>query len=709
MKLVAKLTQRTDSARGAIQEAAARKTAATETLEEAWQRILSMKNSEPDQKRLLAVREAMLVGKIGRDPAAAKKRFSKAEALRLYQELALLERDAKIAELVANMPSNFVLVTNEQQLREIVDVPYVLLNNAEIAVDVETTGVDVYIDQIVGVSLTLPHQDKHYYIPFEPTQDARALPAEALQLLKPLMEAEQIGKVLHNALFDRAMFERHGIALKSIVWDTMTAQHCLQENEPSFALKNLATKYLGEPADTFAELFGKEAKFETIPLDVALAYAAKDTQLTWKLYQFQKMHMARFPEILDYYKRVEVPLLAAVYDMERTGFLIDVDYAKQYGDEMAKRIESMRVDLMAQLGDININSGQQLQPVLERLTGEKLPNLDAKQTLKPLAKKHKVIADLLEYREQAKLYSTYISVLPEKVHPITNRLHARFNVIGTKTGRFSSGGNGVNLQNQPYEARKLFKAPPGFVIIGADWSQQEVRCAAYFTQEPVLLSAYAEGRDVYTSLASEFYGLPPEQCGDGTKERKAMKVAVLAALYGTGPSTMAQQLGCSTKEAREFIDEFFRKMPRVKKWIDDTKAFARKNGFVYMDRKQRKRRLPDAKKRGNSYDNDVQRALRQGPNAVIQGTSAIQSKTTIVAAHDFCRRKGWRLWCTVHDELLVLAPEDFTREDLAEFERVMVDSYVFGNVPNKTDIEIMKRWGEGESVEAWFAARAADA
>lgn len=685
--------------RQALQAAAERVKSATETIDEAWARILVMKNSDADQRKLYEVKRAMESGYIGREPENASKRFSKAEALRLHTVLAEQQKERKLADLVANTPSNYVLVTEVDALERLVEL---VLNEPIIAVDTETTGLDVYVDVIVGVSLTLPTIDRHYYIPFKPTVDDRALDIEYLQLLKPLMESDKIAKVLHNALYDIAMFERHNITLNNVVWDTMTAMHLLNENEPSYALKNLATKYLKAPSDTFEDLFGRDAKFVDVPLDIALVYAAKDTHLTWKLYEFQLAHLSKMPSVLDYYRRVEVPLMYAVYAMERTGFVIDTDYAESYGKEMKAEIDKLERELSSELNVENINSNQQLKPALEQAIGEALPNLDAKKTLKPLKKKHSIIAKLLRYRELAKLYSTYISVLPEKIHPVTGRLHARFNANGTVTGRFSSGGNGVNLQNQPKDARKLFKAPPGYVIIGADWSQQEVRCAAYFTQEPTLLEAYASGKDVYASLASEFYGKPYEECGDGTPERKAMKVVVLAVMYGMGPGALSDMLDISMDEAKSFMAEFFRKMPNIERWINEAKDFAKKNGFVWMDKQQRKRRLPEAKRKTRGYDPEVSRALRQGPNAIIQGTSAIQSKTTIIEAHNFVKRKGWALWCTVHDELLVLAPEDFTREDLAEFEEIMLNSYVFGNVPNKTDIEIMTTWGSGIKPDEWF-------
>lgn len=687
----------------ALSEAVGRKVKATESLADAWVRILAMKNSETDAVKLREVKRAMDAGAIGRDVSSAGKRFSKAEAMRLYTVLAESQREQKLADLVANTPANYVLLLDDEAIRKVVNVPYNAMNNPVIAVDTETTGLDVFVDVIVGVSITLPSSDTHYYIPFKPTKDDRALPIEKLELLRTLIESEVIGKVLHNAIFDINMFKRHDIELNGLAWDTQTAMHLLNENEPSYALKNLATRYLGEPSDTFAELFGKNAKFADVPLDIALVYAAKDTDLTWRLYKFQLAHMEKMPNVLRYYQTVEVPLLYAIVDMERTGFVIDTKYAKEYGAEMVADISRIEKSILTQVGDINLNSGQQLKPELERLIGVKLENLDAKKTLKPLKNKYPIIAELLHYKELTKLYSTYISVLPEKIHPVTNRLHARFNPMGTVTGRFSSGGNGVNLQNQPKDARKLFIAPEGYVIIGGDWSQQEVRCAAHFTQEPTLLTAYAEGKDVYTSMASDFYGKPYEECGDGTIERKAMKVIVLAVMYGMGPGALASSLDISDKEAKAFMADFFEKMPNVKRWIDETQEYARKNGYVWMDGEKRKRRLPDAKKAGRGYHPEAARAMRQAPNAVIQGTSAIQTKATIIALHELCKRKEWRLWATVHDEMLLLVPSDISREDIGEFRDVMVNTYKFGNVVNKTDIELATVWGEGVSVDKWFA------
>jgi DNA polymerase I len=679
-----------------VQAAVKRKQAATETMEEAWARILAMKNSDTDRQRLLEVKRAMESGKIGRSPADAGKRFSKAEALRLWRQLAELERERKIAELVAKTPKNYRLITNEAQFESLLEA---LKNEPMIALDTETTGVDVYEDKIVGISLTLPRADLHVYIPIRHDQGEQLAPEYVLDGLKPILEDESIGKVLHNAKFDLHMFLSAGIKVRGLKADTMVIMHILNENEESFALKNLATKYLGEPSDTYEQLFGK-APFNTIPLEVALVYAAKDTDITWRLYQFQLKHLGRLPKLKRLYEEVEHPIIDVSIEMERAGFVLDVDYAKKLSAELHAELKEIEKGLREHFGDINFNSPVQLSAKFfdELKLDRKLPkgtkrSTDVK-TLKLLAPHHEGIKLLLEYREKVKLLSTYIDALPQQVKP-DGKIHGQFNQSGTVTGRFSS--NSPNLQNIPKYAQKLFVAPPGYVILNGDFSQQEPRLLAHFTGEEVLVSAYREGKDLYSTAASELFGLPIEECGDGSKWRKMMKTAILAVMYGTSAKTLAGQLDISESEAEEFIKEFYKRYPKVKAWIDGNIAFARKHGYVEM-LYGRKRRLPGI----NSKDKwERLRAERQCTNAIIQGSAAIQTKLTMIELQKLCRRKGWTMAFCVHDDLAVYANRDLTLEDVKEFESVLLNTVKL-RVPNKSDIEISLRWGEGKTVKEWF-------
>lgn len=735
-----RLVEPSSEGRAKAKEAETRKKAAVETIEDAWVRIFGMKNiSATDLARLKAVQSAMQEGLLGREEGA-KGKFSKAEALRLYKVLAEMQREQKLSEMVANTPENYVLVTDIQELRKLVGRA---LYEPEIAVDTETTGLDVYVDVIVGVSLTLPNEGgpegKHYYIPFKPTQADEALPSEAIQELKPLIETDTVGKVFHNALFDMAMFRRHGLTLRGLLWDTQTAMHVLNENEPSYRLKDLAPKYLGVQGDTFGELFGNDAQFSEIPLDIALVYAAKDTHLTWDFYQYQKHHLQKMPEMYEYYTTVEVPLLYVILDMEDNGYVLDLEFAKAFGQKLHAEANDLHARLMMLLtphfdGDIaelNLNSGAQLKPVLSKAIGKELPNLDAKKTLKPLRSKHEVIDVLMEYRRLVKLSGTYIDTLPTKQHPVTKRWHSRFNTGGTVTGRFSSGkdeeakdSNQFNVQNQPEEARKMFVAPPGKVLVGADFKSQEIRCVAYLSGEPSLIKAFKENKDPYANLAVAFTGLPYEQVnknpdGSDTVWRKKMKVAWLAWLYGASDQAIGEWLGTTKDEAGKFMTELKATLPMLSSWLDGNREFAIKHGFVWMDGKKRKRRLPDAKlkrkqipygkyfdpkfEEARKHNGKIGGALRQATNARVQGSSAIQTKVTMIRAHELCLTKpGWKLWGSIHDELLFEVPEDVTREEIKLIEDVMLYSYVFGDVANGTDIEIARRWGEGVPVEEWF-------
>lgn len=703
-----RLKDEDSSDKSRVQSAEKRKASADETLEEAWERILAMKNSEKDDERLRDVKIAMEVGDIGREPVPEgkkQKRFAKAEALRLYKQLAEKNRENRLREMVDSMPDNYWLIQTEDELKEMTDL---LDLEDEIVFDVETTGTDVWKDCIVGHVITAIKADIHAYIPTKHKTEDVQLPNEmVIEYLRPYYEDEALGKLAHNAKYDIHMLDREGVKLRGLTWDTQEAMKILNENEESFALKNLVTKYLRIQSETYGELFGQVGFGEVRDLNVALAYAAKDGDVTRKLRDFQRKHISKFPEMYRYYTEVEVPLITVVQEMESTGFEIDTGFAKEYGKEMKADIDRMYADLINGLGDININSPAQLKPALERATGEALESTDAKKVLKPLTGKHPVVGKLLAYKEKFKLHSTYINVLPDLIEEKTGKLHTNFNQNGARTGRFSSGGGSVNLQNQPAEARKLFTAPEGTVIIGGDFSQQEYRCLAYFTQEPALMDAYRSGRDIYSQVASEVFGKPYEECGDGTQERKMAKVILLAVAYGTGPATLAMQMGKTDKEARKFLDNFFKQYANVTAWKKRNENFVSKYGFVWMDDKQRKRRLPAARDRKAAYGQKSS-AWRQATNARVQGSASIQTKVTMIELQKLCDRKTaegngeWRIWCVVHDEALLQVPDNITKQDVKDFEDVMLNSYKFGDIPNKTDIELYKRWGDGISVSEWF-------
>lgn len=701
------------------------KKSAIETMDEAWQRIFAMKNSPTDEERLKSVKQAMDNGIIGREPGSAGKRFSKAEALRLWAELEELERRDRLKELVDNMPDNYRLVTTESDFYDMIDV---LAKEDLIVFDVETTGTDVYSDKIVGHVLSATSVDIHYYVPTGhdvcPTHQLTKGYLDVAEELRPIYEDETIKKIAHNAKYDIQMLKNDlDIELKGLYWDTMEAMRLLNENEPSYALKPLATKYLRDNSYTYGELFG-QVGFHEVDLETALAYAAKDGDLTYRLYKFQRHHLAKHGNMLDYFLNVEMPLMTIVSDIELRGYDIDTEHAERYAEELRKKASKAHDNVVKHLGDINLNSPAQLKGAIEAHIGRSIKDTNAKNTLKPLAKEFPVIADLLEYREITKLLSTYYDALPQLINPKTGRIHTRLHQNGAKTGRFSSGGGGsFNIQNQSGDARKMFVAPEGHYIVNADFAAQEVRIIASLSQEEVLLDAFARGVDAYATLASRFFGKPYEECyklpnGDDTPERSQMKVVLLSSMYGATKFGLSKTLGISVDEAEEFRQTFFDTYKKIGAFIDKAQAFAKRNGFVWIGDKARKRRLPDARKRpktipygkywddkyedARKHNSSINQAMRQAPNAMVQGLAAIQTKVTMIELDKLVKARGWQWFAPIHDEIVLYTGDDLSEEDIAEIDRIMTQSYLLDGVDNASDIEIQRRWGESITAEEYL-------
>ena len=683
-----------------LAKASSKKKANMETLDEAWERIMAMKNSDTDNARIAEVRRAYNAGTIGRD--SPDKRFSKAEALRMWRKLDEIKQAERLHKMVEDMPDTYWLITDKERLDEFMTL---VNDESEIVFDVETTGTDVYSDYIVGHVISAVKADIHAYIPTKHDEGDQLNSDYVNEVLRPLYEDESVGKIAHNAKFDINMLANEGITLKGLTWDTLEAMKLLNENEPTYALKPLVSKYLNDPSATYGELFGNRG-FNEIPLDEATAYAAKDGDVTLRLRDFQRYHLSKMSKVLEYYENVEVPLIPIIAEMEREGYVIDREFAKEYGDELRKEADEYGRKVFAALGDINLNSPVQLKQAIEQYIGKPIENTDANQTLKPLSKDYPVIADLLKYREINKLLTTYIDALPTLIKESTGRLHTNFNQNGAKTGRFSSSG-GVNLQNQSAESRKMFIAPNGYYIVNADFSAQEVRIIASESGEDVLLRAFAEGKDAYASLASEFFNKPYDECyklpdGSDTEERKRMKVVLLMSMYGASKYGLAQALDITPDEATIFLHDFFDKYRKIDTFIKETQAYANRNGYVWIGDKQRKRRLPEAKGDMRRYDPKRNRAMRQGPNARIQGLAAIQTKVTMLNIDKVAKERGWKLFFTIHDEIGVLIPTDAPIDDYYELQRIMTESHLLDGVANGSDIEVQRRWSDSITLEEFI-------
>ena len=697
--------------------------------------ILQLKNSPLDKSRLEEVKRALEKGVVSRIEDG--KPISKSEALALYPSVMAANRERILAEMVENMPANYACIDTPATFKVFLSM---LEKEPIFAIDTETTGLDCHGEsRIVGVSFTLPIADVHVYLPLAHEKGPNLPREETFAKLRPILENPAIGKVLFNARFDAHMLYLHGVDLQGIVWDGQIAMKLLNENEVSYKLKNLANKYghlfgYTEYSHTFDDLFGADYRFDKLDTLPATCYAAKDTHLTWLLYQWQLKHMQRVPQLLELYQTEENPLIPVVIDMERAGMHVDLEFAKVYREELKQELDALGEELKKHFQGVNVDSPAQLSTFLYDTMGLTPPtkkrSVDA-ENLEMLADEYEGIRVLLDYREKAKLFGTYVDVLPTLVKPDGN-IHGRFNQVQAKTGRFSS--DAPNLQNQPYKARKLFTATPGKVLVSVDYSQIEPRVLAHMSGDKALQNIYLSGVDLYSTLASNVFKLPIEQCGDGSKPRKMMKTGLLAVMYGTSMQTLSKQLHISIAEAQKMIDDFFIAYPEVGAFIAGVHKEIREKEFVTM-MDGRKRRFPGISQEAAQYDacmrqvlrylgrdklppegiwgkeckekvpynlkrefqtvkGPVERAQRQAVNARIQGSAAGILKKAMIALHRHFKKqgKGWKIIATVHDEVILLVDETITEDEKKEIRDIMTGVVALA-VPLKVDMELFKRWG----------------
>lgn len=667
--------------------------------------IFQMRLTPTEKNKLEEVKNA-IDGKKINSPVGI---LTKTAALRLYQDWAVLKRKEQTAYLLAQCPDNYFVIRTFEQLL----LFSTQLNQEKIiALDTETDGVEVFgSSRMIGLSITLPVQNQHVYIPFGHHAPQQIPEAQIWSLLRPCLESEDCLKVLHNAKFDIHMLYKHGIDLKGVCHDTMIAQKILNENEPSLALKTLTktyAKYLNvdEEVYQFGDLFevGRD-----IDPQIMGVYACRDTDFTWRLYEWQQTHFERMPQLAKLYREIEHPILQVCVEMEREGFHIDMPYAQIYHDRLTLEIENLKQRLEENFAEVNLNSPKQIAQKLYEEWG--LPDPSKKKSvnakiLKKLAKQCPAITDLLQYREKNKLLSTYIHALPNLLGE-DGKLHGQFNQVRAATGRFSS--DSPNLQNLPIEARKLFIPPSGHVFVGYDFSQIEPRVLAHITQDPGLLRIYQEGKDIYTQMAVEVFQKPVSECGDGTKYRKMMKIGLLAVMYGITDFSLAESLGVDLEAAQNLIQDFYTAYPKVEQWIQEVYADLEKNQYV-TTLYGRKRRFPGHKERMMSYPMQkeknrwsetvyqVEKERRMAVNAIIQGTAADMMKRALNALQ---ASPIGKLVATVHDEALLIVPEKTSRAELQKLAQIMVESSTL-SIPLKVDMEIYRRWGEGISLENWL-------
>ena len=582
-----------------------------------------------------------------------------------------------------------------------------VLRQAELfAFDTETTSLDYMRAEIVGVSFAVEPGVAAYVplahvYPGAPDQLDRA---RVLAALKPLLESETHGKVGHNLKYDAHVLLNAGIALAGMRFDTMLESYVWNSVATNHDMDSDARRYLGLTTITFEDVAGKGAKqlsFDQVPLEKAGDYAAEDADVTLRLHRALWPQLESVPALARLYSECEQPLVPVLLAMEHHGVLVDRERLRTQSREFARQLQELVLQAHREAGhEFNIESPKQLQQILfERLqlpVRRKTPTgqpSTAEDVLEELAESYPLPRIVLEYRALAKLKSTYTDKLPEQVNERTGRIHTNYAQAVAATGRLSSVD--PNLQNIPIRRpegrriRQAFVAPPGWVLLAADYSQIELRIMAHLSGDESLRAAFAEDRDVHQATAAEVFGV--QLAGVTPDQRRTAKMINFGLIYGMSPFGLARNLGIERSAANHYVERYFQRYPGVKRFMDETRIQARERGYVETVF-GRRLYLPDIRS-GNTQLR--QYAERSAINAPMQGTAADIIKRAMIAVHAWCGRRDSpaHLIMQVHDELVLEVRADAVGEVTRAVRERMVGAAAL-SVPLRVDAGTGANWDE---------------
>ncbi len=571
--------------------------------------------------------------------------------------------------------------------------------------DTETTSTDPMRAELVGMSFCW-EPFKAYYVPVSSReQQGPGLPlAEVLDILKPALEDSEVAKYGQNIKYDEIVMARHGVHLHGVAFDTMIASYLINPVKRNHNLDDISLEYLNVQKITTESLIGTGKKgitMDAVPLEAITAYACEDADCVMRLVPILKNKLEELG-LSGLYEKVEMPLSGVLAQIEMNGVALDLEFLKELSDKATGEIDALVKDIHADAGtEFNLDSPKQLADVL--FVQKKLPALKKIKTgystdasvLEKLALSHELPRKILEYRERAKLKSTYLDAFPEMVNPKTHCVHTSFNQTTTDTGRLSSSE--PNLQNIPIKTemgrlvRKAFVARPRSKekgkILSADYSQIELRVLAHFSGDPNLTRAFAEDRDIHTFTATLLYGVKEK---DVTREmRNAAKTINFSIVYGKTSYGLAQDLNMPIQEADQFIKNYFERYASVKEFLDAQKEKAKKDGFL-TTLLGRRSYFPNI---NTSNVQLRQYAERSAINAPIQGSAADLIKIAMIAIQRrLDKEKSESLMIMqVHDELVFDAPSSETDALAAIVKEEMERAYKL-NVPLKVDITVGETW-----------------
>jgi DNA polymerase-1 len=573
-----------------------------------------------------------------------------------------------------------------------------------IAFDTETDGLNPHADRLVGLSFSWK-AGQGWYVPVIAPLPGKALPVdEVLAALKPVLENPAVAKTGQNAKFDILVLRAHGVELRGLAFDSMVAAACVDPARREVNIDALAADYLGLEKIATEELIGKGKKQITmadVPVHGVAEYAGQDADYAYRLKTVLEPELDRVG-VRRLFEDVELPLVAVLADMEAAGIRIDPVPLERMSVELDKQISQLRHKIIQSAGvEFNPDSPKQLADVLFKmlkLKGRKRTSTGVKSTdvdvLNDLADQHPVPAMMLEYRQLSKLKGTYVDALPQLISPADGRVHAIFRQTGAETGRISSSD--PNLQNIPTrtavgrQIREAFVAGrPGDVLLTADYSQIELRLLAHFSGDETLIEAFRADRDIHRFVAAQVFGVPEDKVT--SDQRYKAKTVNFGIIYGQSAFGLSRTTGMRVGEAREFINEYFARYPRVQRFINDCIRTTERSGIAptVLGRKRKVEAIGSTNRSMRGFGE------RLAVNTVLQGSAADLIKTAMVNIHRKLNaaKLPARLLLQIHDELVFELPES-RAEEVGRLVTAEMTAALPLTVPLKVDVAWGRNWRE---------------
>ena len=576
-----------------------------------------------------------------------------------------------------------------------------LLKQKSVCFDTETTSINALEAELVGIAFSWGNH-KGYYLPFPDDQkDAQKI----IEQIRPFFEQEGIEKVGHNLKYDLKVLSNYNLSVKGPLYDTLIA-HYLINPDRRHGMDILAASYLNYEPQPITDLIGKKGKNQGNMRDVSLKdqtqYAAEDADITWQLKQyFEKELDAADNQKL--FQTVELPLVPVLTAMEKEGINLNVSFLNEFAKTLEIDSARLQKEIFEQAGEeFNLASPKQLGLVLfDKLKLVEKPKKTktgqystAEDVLSSLAKKHSIIADILNWRSIQKLLSTYVIALPDEINPKTGRVHTVYNQAVAATGRLSS--NAPNLQNIPIrtergqQVRKAFiPRDENHVLLAADYSQIELRIIAALSKDPSMVAAFQNNEDIHATTAAKVFGVPLEEVT--RTQRSNAKTVNFGIIYGVSAFGLSQQTDLSRSESKELIDTYYESYPKLKAYMSSQIDFARDNGYVATVL-GRRRYLKDI-----LSQNAIVRgaAERNAVNAPIQGSAADIIKIAMINIHKRLETGDWKakMLLQVHDELVFDVPRAEVESLSAMVKEEMENAFVM-DVPLVVDLGIGENWLE---------------